>query len=330
MEPDRQHLGICFDQPFLGMAWVSSDGRFGAVNDCLCAILRYPREELLALTWGELACSEEPEESSVFWRNIRSENLEDGPLGLNLLRKNGEVLPVLAAAQRAGPETEAPGCLIISVLDVTRQKRLEEALQESEERYRCISEAVTDYIFTVRVEKGVPVSTIHGPACKAVTGYSAEEFAADSFLWFRMVVEEDRGAVRQHAEEILAGQETRPLEHRIVRKDGAVRWISNTPVLHFDDRGSLLSYDGLIRDITGRKHAEQEREKLIADLQAALAKIKTLSGLLPICASCKRIRDDKGYWNQIESYIHEHSEADFSHSICPDCAKQLYPSVFKK
>jgi len=65
-----------------------------------------------------------------------------------------------------------------------------------------------------------------------------------------------------------------------------------------------------------------------AELQEALAKIKTLSGLLPICASCKKIRDDKGYWNRIETYISDHSEAEFSHSICPECTKKLYPELY--
>ena len=79
-----------------------------------------------------------------------------------------------------------------------------------------------------------------------------------------------------------------------------------------------------------RKRADQEREKLIADLQEALTRIKTLSGLLPICASCKKIRDDKGYWNQIETYIGQHSDANFSHSICPSCVKALYPQIAEK
>jgi hypothetical protein len=73
--------------------------------------------------------------------------------------------------------------------------------------------------------------------------------------------------------------------------------------------------------------AAEEREKLVLDLQAALSKVKQLSGLLPICASCKKIRDDKGSWNQIEQYIHEHSEAQFSHGICEDCVEKHYPEV---
>jgi len=73
--------------------------------------------------------------------------------------------------------------------------------------------------------------------------------------------------------------------------------------------------------------AAKERERLIADLEKALNEVKRLSGLLPICASCKKIRDDNGAWQQIEEYIHAHSEADFSHTICPDCAKALYPEL---
>ena len=71
----------------------------------------------------------------------------------------------------------------------------------------------------------------------------------------------------------------------------------------------------------------QKREAAVIELRKALGQVKTLSGLLPICASCKKIRDDKGYWNQIESYIRNHSEADFTHSICPQCSKKLYPEL---
>ena len=78
------------------------------------------------------------------------------------------------------------------------------------------------------------------------------------------------------------------------------------------------------------KHrVESEKDQLVRQLQDALAHIKSLKGLLPICSSCKKIRDDKGYWSQVEVYVSEHSEAEFSHGICPDCAKKLYPDYFK-
>ncbi len=70
------------------------------------------------------------------------------------------------------------------------------------------------------------------------------------------------------------------------------------------------------------------QQELINQLQETLAKVKTLGGLLPICASCKKIRDDQGYWNQLEAYIQSHSDVEFSHGFCPDCAKRLYPEYF--
>ena len=80
-----------------------------------------------------------------------------------------------------------------------------------------------------------------------------------------------------------------------------------------------------IEDITERKRAEKERERLIRELQDTLAKVKQLSGMLPICSSCKKIRNDKGYWSQVKVYIRDNSEAEFTHGICPECMKKLYP-----
>lgn len=85
-----------------------------------------------------------------------------------------------------------------------------------------------------------------------------------------------------------------------------------------------------IRYAIERKRMENEKEQVIAQLQEALVKVKLLSGLLPICSSCKKIRDDQGYWQQIESYIKCHSNAEFSHSICPDCARRLYPELYRE
>lgn len=87
--------------------------------------------------------------------------------------------------------------------------------------------------------------------------------------------------------------------------------------------------EALKNEVEMRKAAQEEREVLIHDLQQALAEVRTLSGLLPICSSCKKIRDDTGYWRQIEEYISKHSEAEFTHGLCPSCAEKLYPEYFK-
>jgi hypothetical protein len=95
-----------------------------------------------------------------------------------------------------------------------------------------------------------------------------------------------------------------------------------------DAAGDIIAGIAVVRNVDQRKKLEQERENLITDLQEALANIKTLSGLIPICANCKKIRKDSGYWQQMEAYISDHSEAKFSHGICPDCARELYPEFF--
>lgn len=91
--------------------------------------------------------------------------------------------------------------------------------------------------------------------------------------------------------------------------------------------GRVTGFVGVMVGITERKKAENEKEKLIGELKEALATVKTLSGLMPICSHCKKIRDDEGYWNQIEAYIEERSDAEFSHGICNDCAKKYYPEM---
>jgi len=83
----------------------------------------------------------------------------------------------------------------------------------------------------------------------------------------------------------------------------------------------------VVRNITARRQTEAKCDRLIQDLRGALAKVKSLSGLLTICAGCKKIRDDGGYWKQVEGYIQEHSEARFSHGMCPDCIKKYYPEL---
>ncbi len=93
--------------------------------------------------------------------------------------------------------------------------------------------------------------------------------------------------------------------------------------------GAVSGMCGMITEITARKKAEEEREVLISELKNALSEIKTLSGMLPICSSCKKIRNDKGYWQQLEEYLCMHSEAEFSHGICPECARKLYPDLYE-
>lgn len=139
-----------------------------------------------------------------------------------------------------------------------RRRGIEAALSENEKRYKRLVESLSDYIYTVRVENGRAVATYHGPGCVNVTGYTSADYELDPFLWYRMVYEEDRSAVLEQAERMLSGENSPPLEHRIMHKNGTVQWVKNTTVPRYDDRGRLVAYDGVIANINERKCAEQD------------------------------------------------------------------------
>jgi len=214
-----------------------------------------------------------------------------------------------------------PTGVIAVARDITERKQIEEALRESEEKYRDLVENINDIIYAVD-EHGV--MTYVSPVIESFIGYSPPEVIGRSFIEF--IYPEDLQRIRKSFQRLLSGH-GEANEYRVLTKSGEIRWMrtSSQPVF-IGDR--VIGVQGVLADITERKRAEEEREQLVLELQDTLAKVKILSGLLPICASCKKIRDDEGYWNQLETYIQEHSQAEFSHGICPECAKKLYPEYF--
>lgn len=168
------------------------------------------------------------------------------------------------------------GCdKLLSIIAASADRRVaERALTESDARYRHLLESVTDYVYTVQVENGRPAASRHSPSCVAVTGYTSEEYARDPFLWYRMVHEDDRQAVLEMTSKVFSGKTPLPLEHRIIHKDGSVRWIKNTPVPRRDPQRRLIAYDGLVSDITARKQAEQELLRVNKALRESEEKLK--------------------------------------------------------
>lgn len=118
-------------------------------------------------------------------------------------------------------------------------------------------------------------------------------------------------------------------EEKITTKYGAVIWFSVTKVPLYSSDGSIIGTFGLSRNITKNKLLEMERESLIKELTDSLNQIKTLKGLIPICANCKKIRDDDGYWYEVEKYLQDHSDSQFTHGLCQECIEKLYPDYAK-
>jgi hypothetical protein len=108
------------------------------------------------------------------------------------------------------------------------------------------------------------------------------------------------------------------------------RWVQTDKIPYRDKEERIIGIIGFAIDITERKQAEEALEEEHGRLQKALDEVRTLRGIVPICSNCKKVRDDRGFWNQVEKYVSDHTEAKFSHGICPDCVKELYPELYKK
>jgi PAS domain S-box-containing protein len=210
------------------------------------------------------------------------------------------------------------------VEDVTELKHAAQALKESESKFRDLSEKSLVGIYLIQDD----IFKYVNPMLAEIFGYRVDELIGKKgpadLVW-----PEDWPKVKENIKARLA-EEVKAVhyEFRGQKRDSDVRFIeaygSRTT---YNERPAVI---GTLMDITQRKKDTAERERLIGELKEAALTIKTLQGILPICSCCKKIRDDKGYWSQIEKYITEHSSAEFSHSICPDCAKKIYPDHYDK
>ena len=214
--------------------------------------------------------------------------------------------------------------MIEYTLDITKRKRAEEALRESELKLRSVTESAKDSIISAN-KNGIIISC--NKASQKLFGYEKQEIIGQplTVLMPESFIGLHKKAMADHARTGKSRVIGQTLELAGMTK-GGLEFPLELSISTWKVKDETF-YTGIIRDISARKGIEAERNQLIKNLRDSLAKINTLSGMLPICASCKKIRDDKGYWNQIETYLSKHSEAEFSHGICPECVKKLYPDI---
>jgi PAS domain S-box-containing protein len=151
------------------------------------------------------------------------------------------------------------------------------------------------------------------PAWERTLGFTREELMSKPF--FEFVHPDDRERTLNQNREVRGGGKALSFENRYLCKDGSYRWLRWNAAPSPSER---VIYS-VARDVTESKNADEERERLVRELQTALAEVKTLQGILPICSYCRKIRDDENYWHTVENYISRHTMSRFSHGICPSC-----------
>ncbi|MGD0591030.1 MAG: PAS domain S-box protein [Bacteroidota bacterium] len=218
---------------------------------------------------------------------------------------------------------------IISIsADITDRKHFEEALEHERNLLRTLIDNLPVLIFSKDTEGRYVLNNL--PHLRSIGVQRQEDALGKTTFDFN-----PPELAKQYSEDEMKVVQTNQAmyereELAFHRDTGEQRWHLTSKIPLVDSRGKVIGMVGIASDITERKNAEVERERMIKELQDALADIKTLSGLVPICANCKKIRDDKGFWMQVESYIQERSQARFSHGICPDCMAKLYPGYLTK
>lgn len=236
-------------------------------------------------------------------------------------KATGEKIWIRTAAE---PVWEGDRVLKVSghLVDITDFKNAKDELEDQSARIKIFFNSIDDAIFVhpFKKEGFASLVEVNDIACSRY-GYTYDEFLKLSAPDITLKTDSNSHMKAEHRIELLE-KEQLVFEATHVKKSSKTFPVEiNSNILYQNHKPFILD---VVRDITNRKRNEEKREKLITELKDALEKIKKLQGLLPICSNCKKIRDDKGYWNQLESYIEKYSNVSFSHGICPECSDKLY------
>lgn len=318
-----------FNNAAVGIDLVSGEGRFLEANSTLQNMLGYTEEELKGLSIIDITF---PEDIQIYMEKLDALTKGVGSsskLEARYLRKDGSLLwvDISISAIRGSDGRHIATIGVIS--DITPRKLTElnlvNALAETQ-RLREALDHVPSYVYM----KDTQSRYIYANQMSLkLFGCSPEELVGldDSHFFPPDTVKR----LQEVDSRVFAGEHT--FEEIDVAGAGCQRHVYlevKTPIYAEPERKNIWGLLGISTDITELKQLEEEKGNLIIDLQKALSEVKKLSGFLPICSSCKKIRDDQGYWSEVERYIGEHSEVQFSHGICPDCVRKLYPEIADK
>lgn len=305
---------VSFLETMPGMIWVlDEEGRCLNANAAAASWSGRTKSEMRGRAWRAWVYRGDRDLWSCAWPKLaRGEPLS---LRMRLCATPGEALWVEVHGRSWERARNGAGSfVVVTVRSVGSEMEIERHLRQFG---RCVEQSPSSIVVT---DRSGMIEYVN-PRFTEVTGYALGEVVGENP---RILKSGHFGSdeYRMLWETICRGEVWKGEFHNR-KKSGELYWeaASIAPVRGLD--GEISHFVAVKEDITARKTIEAEREKLIRDLRDALAKVKTLSGLVPICAQCKKIRDDQGYWNRLESYIQSHSSAVFSHGLCPECSAGL-------
>lgn len=313
LKQKQQELEDFFDNAPVGLRWEGPDGVILGVNETELAMLGYTRDEYVGHNIAEFHVDKAAGED-ILRRLQNGETLAHHEARLRC--KDGTVKDVVIQANALREN----GKFVRSrsfTRDITSQKQTQTALTY----LAAIVESSEDAIIGTSLD-GTILSWNYG--AERMYGYSAAEVRGLSIATLTPSASPEE--FLDVYEQIERGEWIARYQTVRVRKDGTAIDVALTLSPIKDADGKVVGVSAIERDISTAKREDEQRMRLIQELTDALARIKTLRGLLPICASCKKIRDDQGYWQKVELYLAEHTNAEFTHGLCPDCLGNLYPA----
>ncbi len=313
------------------IARYDKEGRYIYVNRSFETVTGSNRNQLIGKKESEISIAKE---LTPFWQHALHKVFKSGK-EKTLVGELPTPTGIKYYQARLIPEKNRNGIVenvLVSVHDITTHKRQEEILRRSEKELERIFQSTPGGVTIVDLNGRIYYANKEAEQILGLKRmHSKEQYYNDPAYKISKVNGEPFPEKElPYIQVMMTGMPVYGLEHVIAHPDGRKVYLSVNAAPLLDYNNQITAIITAITDITKLKQAERERERLISELQAALNKVETLSGLLPICAFCKDIRDDSGYWHQVEAYIKEHSKANFSHGVCPDCAKKHYPEYFKE
>jgi len=307
-----------FNYASIGMALVGTNGAWLEVNDSVCRIVGYSREELLKITFQDITHPDDLEKDLALLNQMLADEIDYYEMEKRYFHKNGNIVRVLLTVSLVRDKNKKPRFFISQIQDISERKEIESELRRRKNTLKSLLNNTKSVITRVNRDFQIlymnsAVETLIGIPASKIIGRKIQELSA--------VVASAEAFEKAAAEVFETGRERHIETERMIK--GQMNYFITHITPEFDEHDGFDTVLGVTFNITKLKNTENQ-------LRQALAEIKRLQEIVPICSYCKSIRDDHDYWHTVENYLATKTDAKFSHSICPDCYEtEIIPQLEK-